>query len=141
MRIRRERYRLALAIAACTLGLLAAAVALTLPAWADLEEDLAAPIALLAATLSATPLIHISSHQAPPQPGQELHPFTAIATTGCGRPAMSMPGTTTVGRLAAGSLARSYRLHLPIAYQSTVKTPLVLSFHGHGSTALLQEEH
>ncbi len=59
MRIRRRRrYTLALAIAACVLGMLTAIVALTLPFWADLEEDLAAPIALLAATLSATPLLH-----------------------------------------------------------------------------------
>ena len=93
MRIRRRRrYTLALAIAACVLGMLAAIVALTLPFWADLEEDLAAPIALLAATLSATPLLHLSSHQTSSQSGPETHLFTAIATTGCGRPAPARPG-------------------------------------------------
>jgi polyhydroxybutyrate depolymerase len=39
-----------------------------------------------------------------------------------------------------GALTREYRLHLPSTYQSKLKTALVLSFHGHGSTAILQEE-
>jgi len=141
MRIRRRRrYTLALAIAACVLGMLAAIVALTLPFWADLEEDLAAPIALLAATLSATPLLHLSSHQTSSQSGPETHLFTAIATTGCGRPAPTRPGTTTVDRLSVGALTRDYRVHVPSTYQPKLKTALVLSLHGHGSTAVLQEQ-
>lgn len=141
MRIRRRRrYTLALAIAACVLGMLTAIVALTLPFWADLEEDLAAPIALLAATLSATPLLHLSSHQTSSQSGPETHLFTAIATTGCGRPAPTRPGMTTVDRLSVGALTRDYRLHVPSTYQPRLKTALVLSFHGHGSTAVLQEQ-
>src|SRR5262245_30351184 len=141
MRIRRGRYTLALAIVACVIGMLAAIVALALQSWTDLEEDLeedlAAPIASLAATLGAPPLLHLSSHQTSSQSGPEAHLFTAIATTGCGHPAPSRTGTTTVGRLTVGTLTRDYLLHVPSTYQPKLEAALVLSFHGHGSTAAL----
>jgi polyhydroxybutyrate depolymerase len=38
-----------------------------------------------------------------------------------------------------GTLERRYRLHLPLAYAASALTPLVLSFHGHGSTAVADE--
>jgi polyhydroxybutyrate depolymerase len=36
-------------------------------------------------------------------------------------------------------MLRSYLLHVPLGYQPTHPTPLMLSFHGHGSTALIQQ--
>src|SRR5262249_20291488 len=61
------------------------------------------------------------------------------STTGCGKAPPSPPGTTSDDMLGVGALRRIYRLHLPSSYRSTVATPLVLSFHGHGSGAAGQE--
>jgi polyhydroxybutyrate depolymerase len=38
-----------------------------------------------------------------------------------------------------GTLERTYRLHLPVTYETSMPTPLVLSFHGHGSSAEVDE--
>jgi polyhydroxybutyrate depolymerase len=41
--------------------------------------------------------------------------------------------------LPVGALERQYRLHIPLAYQASVPTPLVLSFHGRGGSAMQDE--
>ncbi len=65
---------------------------------------------------------------------------TSLATMGCGKPAPIPPGTSANETLRSGGLTRRYRLHVPHGYLSTRSTPLVLSFHGHGSMARIQEQ-
>ncbi len=64
---------------------------------------------------------------------------TAIATRGCGKPPPIPPGSSADQMLLSGGLLRFYRLHIPTGYQPMRYTPLVLNFHGHGSTMLAQE--
>jgi len=62
------------------------------------------------------------------------------STTGCGRIPPVTPGTSGEGTLVSGGLTRSYLLHIPRAYDLSHLYPLVLNFHGHGSTALHQAQ-
>lgn len=62
-----------------------------------------------------------------------------IASTGCGRRPPFAPGRSENEMLRSGGYERMYRLHLPVGYRSSVPQPLVLNFHGHGSTAAAQE--
>ncbi|MBX5451349.1 alpha/beta hydrolase family esterase [Thermogemmatispora sp.] len=59
---------------------------------------------------------------------------------GCGQAAAAR-GTTLVETLMSGGLARSYRLHVPPDYQPDQPLPLVLNFHGHGSSGKQQEAY
>jgi polyhydroxybutyrate depolymerase len=61
------------------------------------------------------------------------------ASTGCGKHPLIRPGTSANALLLSGRTLRTYRLHLPIAYNAHRAYPLVLSFHGHGQTAFIQE--
>ncbi|KAA9166138.1 ferulic acid esterase [Amycolatopsis acidicola] len=63
----------------------------------------------------------------------------AVPTTGCGLAAPA-PGATTVAHLTSGGVDREYRLHVPAGYRAAREYPLVLSYHGHGRTALYQEQ-
>lgn len=47
------------------------------------------------------------------------------------------PGTST-GTLVHGGRARSYELHVPVGYDATTSTPLLVSLHGQGSYGLQQ---
>jgi polyhydroxybutyrate depolymerase len=58
---------------------------------------------------------------------------------GCGAPFTPPPATSVNATLLSGGLSRQYRLHIPHTYRSTIKYPLVLSFHGHSGNALMQE--
>lgn len=64
-----------------------------------------------------------------------------VVTQGCGRVALVSPGTSADQTFAVnpaealGQNMRSYRVHVPVGYQGTVPTALVLYFHGHGGTA------
>jgi polyhydroxybutyrate depolymerase len=64
---------------------------------------------------------------------------TPIATTGCGKRPPIPAGTSANETLPSGGIARAYRLHVPRGYHPGRYLPLVLSFHGHGSTARAQE--
>lgn len=44
------------------------------------------------------------------------------------------PGTSTTQTLTSGSLNRTYILHVPVGYQPTDATPLILAFHGSGES-------
>jgi len=63
----------------------------------------------------------------------------AIGSTGCGVPLSS--GQTAGGSsrsipfTAADGTARSYLVYIPTTYNNTVKTPLILAFHGAGDQA------
>lgn len=68
-------------------------------------------------------------------------PTPSPGTAGCGRalPAGVAAGQTAVRTLTSGGRERSYRLHVPGAYSPSKAMPLVLNFHGLGSTAVEQE--
>jgi polyhydroxybutyrate depolymerase len=56
-------------------------------------------------------------------------------------PARPHASGTTVKTLVTVDGERSYRLHVPAGYTGTSAVPLVLNFHGLGSTALAQEAY
>src|SRR5437660_3353595 len=64
-----------------------------------------------------------------------------VVTHGCGQATPVSPGTSADQMFpvnpaeALGHNSRSYRVHIPVGYQSTMPTALVLYFHGHGGTA------
>ena len=59
---------------------------------------------------------------------------TPRGVSGCGKAPPIALGATGEETLLVGSLPRAYRLHLPASYQPNEPTPLVLGFHGHGSS-------
>jgi polyhydroxybutyrate depolymerase len=61
-------------------------------------------------------------------------------STGCGKVAPQSNGSSVNASLLSSGLSRSYRLHLPLTYQQDNPQPLVLNFHGHGSTDTIQEK-
>jgi polyhydroxybutyrate depolymerase len=63
-----------------------------------------------------------------------------IASSGCGKHAPFAPGLSENQTISSGGYERLYRIHLPSGYRSNVAQPLVLNFHGHGSTAEIQEK-
>ncbi|MGZ8763422.1 MAG: alpha/beta hydrolase family esterase [Acidimicrobiia bacterium] len=56
--------------------------------------------------------------------------------TGCGKTATA--GALQAKKLLSGGVARDYFLTVPSTYDKNVKAPVVLNFHGHGSTATEQ---
>src|SRR2546421_7339525 len=90
--------------------------------------------ALLAASCSSSP--------APPS-GTPLPEATIVTTSissaGCGKPAPTTPGSSVIETIYSGGLRRAYLLHVPSGYQADSSEAVVLSFHGHGSTAIEQE--
>jgi len=62
-----------------------------------------------------------------------------IVSSGCGKPAPFSPGSSENETIRSGGFARLFRLHLPSGYRNNTPQPLVLNFHGHGSTATQQE--
>lgn len=61
-----------------------------------------------------------------------------MRSAGCGSTPLLQPGTTATFHLAIGGLSRSFLVHLPPTYVSHDPEPLVLSFHGTGSSAAAQ---
>jgi polyhydroxybutyrate depolymerase len=62
-----------------------------------------------------------------------------LRATGCGKTPPAPPGTSVDEIVLSDHILRRYLLHIPLTYQDTRPTPLVLSFHGHGSSAWVQE--
>ena len=79
-----------------------------------------------------------ASSSAPAYSGPINHP---VVSKGCGQTSPVSPGKSADQTVpvnpaeAVGYNTRSYRVHLPVGYQSTTPTALVLYFHGHGGTA------
>jgi polyhydroxybutyrate depolymerase len=137
---RRGRWARRFALGVCLCALALAALTLVFPGWSTIEDALATPVAILAAAIGVTPFAPVVSRDAPVGSESGLHQVNALVSTGCGNASAVAPGTTGVERLRVGALTRSYRLHVPRAYQPTIKTALVLSFHGHNSAAALYEQ-
>ena len=94
---------------------------------------------MLAGCALATPQ---RAHAAQPTSRTHYAQITGSAPlvgTGCGKQPPIRPGTSANEILLSGRTLRTYRLHLPTAYNAHRAYPLVLSFHGHGQTALMQE--
>jgi polyhydroxybutyrate depolymerase len=66
---------------------------------------------------------------------------TPIVTTGCGKASPTVPGQTIETSLTSGGLQRTYRLHVPVGYNSHQMTSLVLNFPGMNETAKEQESY
>ena len=62
-----------------------------------------------------------------------------IQSAGCGKSSPIAPGSSSNQTIFSGGITRSYLLHIPRGYHDTVGQPLVLNFHGHGSSALQQQ--
>ena len=62
----------------------------------------------------------------------------SAAITSC--PIGVSPGLT-VATMASGGVERSYRLYVPSSYDGSTALPLLLNFHGFGSSALEQERY
>ncbi|MEZ4480892.1 MAG: hypothetical protein R3B97_07010 [Dehalococcoidia bacterium] len=79
-----------------------------------------------------------SSARATASPGASatVPPGPARCTT---LPADLKVGGTVVREMLVGTQTRSYRLHLPPGITSAAGLPVVLNFHGLGSSALEQE--
>jgi len=65
----------------------------------------------------------------------------SLSTTGCGKAAPAAPGTSVDATISSGNIRRSYRLHVPVGYDSHLPIPLVLDIHGHGGTSAWQERN
>ncbi|HEX6818626.1 MAG TPA: PHB depolymerase family esterase [Ktedonobacterales bacterium] len=123
MALRRVGKRRWLLLAA--LGLLsvsALAVAIT-PAGADLSLA-------ISAAARHSPQRTRRRRQATPTPTSSTAP-----TAGCQARTTPRRGASVSLSMAVGSLTRDYRLHVPQSYRSNAPTPLVLAFHGHGTSA------
>jgi polyhydroxybutyrate depolymerase len=99
----------------------------------------------LAFPAALTPFALDGARAAPPHPSTPLdhldHPASAtLPATGCGNLPPAPPGTSVTQTVGVGALDRSYLVHVPANYQRDAHTPLVLSFHAHGSSAAQQEQ-
>lgn len=80
-----------------------------------------------------------TGHLAPAIPIASARQIIPVASSGCGK-AVSIPaGTSALRTVVVGTSSRAYLLHLPTGYQPRHPYPLVLNFHGHGSTAMQQQ--
>lgn len=61
-------------------------------------------------------------------------PPGSASRTGCGQTPTIAIGTSANQPVVSGSHQRSYRLHVPTGYDANTLTPLVLAFHGDGSS-------
>jgi polyhydroxybutyrate depolymerase len=85
-----------------------------------------------------------SSPSSSPLPSKIPLPETSVITTpikstGCGKPAPTLTGSSVIETVISGGLTRTYLLHVPSDYQANSSEAVVLSFHGHGSNAFQQE--
>src|ERR1051326_3084675 len=76
-----------------------------------------------------------------PPPSRGSIVLTPIATTGCGKAAPVAQGTSADFSITSDGVQRTYRLHVPRAYDPHKMTPLVLSMHGYTDHAATQEQH
>jgi polyhydroxybutyrate depolymerase len=79
------------------------------------------------------------SGASPSSPQQTINAL--VATTGCGHPSPITPGSSDSQTIAAdpttaeGSQVRTYRMYIPAMYQPQQRLPVVLVFHGYGSSS------
>ncbi len=89
-------------------------------------------------------LLLVSNCSLPEQPDNGMAGSGTITnplpSSGCGKPAPFAPGLSKNETIISGRYERLYRIHLPSGYHSSTPQPLVLNFHGHGSTAATQEK-
>ncbi len=64
-----------------------------------------------------------------------------LSDSGCGRLPGLLAGTSANESIDIDGSLRIYRLHVPLDYRPRVKQPLILNFHGHGSSATVQERY
>lgn len=88
--------------------------------------------------ISFSAFIHRTISFASVRAGDTLTRFP-IKSTGCGKPSLVAPGTSTHQTIFSGGISRSYLVHIPREYRDTTAQALILNFHGHGSSALQQE--
>ncbi len=88
--------------------------------------------------ISLSAFIHTTNSFASVRAGDTLTRFP-IKSTGCGKPSLVAPGTSTHQTIFSGGISRSYLVHIPRKYRDTTAQALILNFHGHGSSALQQE--
>ena len=73
-----------------------------------------------------------------------LDPANAGASSGCGKAlaANQKPGggSLTSSLKTSDGKARSYRTYIPTLYSPTTPAPLILNYHGRGSSAAQQEQ-
>lgn len=91
----------------------------------------------LAAAAPAAP----ASTEVASQGGPALSPTPAVQrlSAGCGGRRDNQPGTSAVGTLQSGGRTRTYRVHRP-AVGSSAAMPVVLNFHGRGSSGAAIEQ-
>jgi polyhydroxybutyrate depolymerase len=83
---------------------------------------------------AATTVTAITTPQ--PDPRDRL-----VVTTGCGKPSVVPPGTSSMRTISAdpsvsnGHTNRTYLVHVPASYLPDMPMPVVLAFHGYGGTA------
>lgn len=65
---------------------------------------------------------------------------TPIATTGCGKAAPVTQGKSADFTITSDGLQRTYRLHVPVAYDPHIMIPLILSIHPYTGHAANQEQ-
>ena len=53
-----------------------------------------------------------------------------VQTTGCGKEAPIVPGTSAMETVQSGGISRTYLLHLPRGYTNTTRAAVVLILHG-----------
>ena len=94
---------------------------------------------LLMLLLSGCAGSNSSNKGSAPPPSQGRIVTTLIATTGCGKAAPVAQGKSADFTIASDGLQRTYRLHVPVAYDPHKLTPLVLSMHGYTGHAAEQE--
>lgn len=59
-------------------------------------------------------------------------------TAGCSKP-HTVDGISRDFNLLTNGRNRTYRIHLPSSYEPNTPAPLVISYHGHGQSMVLQE--
>lgn len=65
-------------------------------------------------------------------------PVPAAASPGCGK---SHPLGLSLKSLTSGGVLRSYRVYVPRSYVNSAAMPLVINYHGYGSSAQEQERY
>lgn len=88
---------------------------------------------LAAAAALAASLLAIPAQAAP----QDSHP---VRSAGCGTASAIEPGTSQSISLESGGLQRTAVLSIPEGYTGAEAEPLILAFHGRGSTGELTRE-
>lgn len=98
-----------------------------------------ATTSLIGASLAA-PAITAPATAATPT-GTSTAGVAGTPTRACDRSTDVRPGQTVVRTLVSDGRTRSYRVHVPRGHDGRHALPVVLAFHGRGSTGALLEEY